>query len=274
MRKNSYIEIQVTITTVVVFLFFFITSCKKDEKIFIPTVTTSSVSNTTQNTATCGGIVTNDGGAIITARGVCWSLYANPTTEDSKTNEGAGNGTFISDLTGLTPNTPYFVRAYATNSAGTAYGNQQDFTTLPTPNLPALTTNDVTDKTQTTAKCGGNVTSDGGAAVTARGVCWSTSANPTVANSKTIDGTGSGSFISNLTGLSANTPYYVRAYATNSSGTSYGNQQSFTTLQNASTPTLTTNGVTDIAQTTATCGGNVTSDGGAVVTARGVCWST
>ena len=94
-------------------------------------------------------------------------------------------------------------------------------------NLPTVTTNAVTNITETTATCGGNVTSDGGATVTARGVCWSTSENPTVSNNHTNDGTGTGSFISSITGLSPGTTYYVRAYATNSAGTAYGEQRTF-----------------------------------------------
>ena len=99
-----------------------------------------------------------------------------------------------------------------------------------TQTVATVTTNNVTDIIQTTATCGGEVTSDGGAAVTARGVCWSTSQNPTVSDSHTTDGSGTGSFTSNITGLTENTTYYVRAYATNSEGTSYGEQKSFTTL--------------------------------------------
>lgn len=94
---------------------------------------------------------------------------------------------------------------------------------------PSLTTNVITSITPSSAVCGGNITSDGGASVTSRGVCWSTSANPTTADSKTQDGNGIGSFTSTITGLSYNTTYYVRAYATNSMGTSYGNNRNFTT---------------------------------------------
>jgi Protein of unknown function (DUF1566) len=96
--------------------------------------------------------------------------------------------------------------------------------------VPSVTTTAVTDITQTTATSGGNVTSDGGASVTARGVCWSLSSSPTTADSHTTDGSGTGVFVSNLTGLTANTLYYVKAYSTNSVGTSYGNQMSFTTV--------------------------------------------
>jgi uncharacterized protein (TIGR02145 family) len=194
----------------------------------IPTVTTTSVSNITQTTATSGGNVTSDGGSSVTARGVCWSTSPNPTLLNSHTSNGTGTGQFTSNLTGLTPNTPYYVRAYATNSIGTAYGNDNSFTTGAT--ISTVTTTSVTNITQTTATSGGNVTSDGGSSVTARGVCWSTLHNPTIANSFTTDGNGIGSFVSNLTGLSSNTLYYVRAYATNSVGTAYGNEVSFVSL--------------------------------------------
>ena len=94
---------------------------------------------------------------------------------------------------------------------------------------PTLTTVDVSGVANTVAVSGGNITSDNGSAVTARGVVWGTAENPTIASSKTTDGTGIGSFTSNITGLTANTNYYLRAYATNSGGTAYGNQLSFTT---------------------------------------------
>lgn len=104
--------------------------------------------------------------------------------------------------------------------------------------IPVLT-NEVVKITQTTATSGGNITSDGGATITARGVCWSTKQKPTIVDSKTTDGTGTGSFTSAITGLTANTKYYVRAYATNSVGTGYGNVMSFTTLEEISYGTMT-----------------------------------
>ena len=244
------------------------------QEITLPSVSTAPVTNITTNSATSGGTVTDDGGAFVSARGVCWSTSQNPTLADPYTTDGTGTGSYISQLTGLTSNTTYYVRAYATNSAGTSYGNQETFSTLVDPVLPTVTTNDATDITQTTATSGGNVVSDGGATVTIRGVCWSTSSNPTTSDNHTTDGSGIGAFISYLTGLTPNTFYYVRAYATNSVGTAYGNEITFTTLSNITLPTVTTDDATDITQTTATSGGNVTSNGGGTVTARGVCWST
>jgi hypothetical protein len=96
--------------------------------------------------------------------------------------------------------------------------------------VATVTTTAISDIDKTTATGGGNVTADGGATVTARGICWSTSQNPTISGSHTTDGTGTGSFTSSMTGLTANTTYYVRAYATNSAGTAYGEEMSFTTL--------------------------------------------
>jgi len=204
-----------------------------------PTVTTNSVSSITSNSAVCGGNVTSDGGSTVTARGVCWSITSNPTTDNSKTTDGSGTGSFTSIITGLNASTKYYVKAYATNSIGTAYGPNVDFITNPTTAKATVTTNSVSSITSNSAVCGGNVTSDGGTPVTARGVCWSITPNPTsINNSKTTDGSGTGSFTSSITGLNPSTKYYVRAYATNSIGTVYGSNVDFTT-GNGPTPVIT-----------------------------------
>ncbi len=247
-----------------------IDSCKKEP--VLPTLTTSDVTNVTINSVTSGGSITKDGGAAVTARGVCWATVANPTITDSFTSDSKGTGSFTSAITGLTPNTLYHIRAYATNSAGTAYGNDVSFTTTPIV-VPTLTTTIVSSITLTTAVSGGIITSDGNGAITARGVCWATTSTPTITNSLTTDSTGTGSFTSNLTGLLPATTYYVRAYATNSAGTAYGNEITFTTTS-VLVPTLTTTAVTSITTTSAASGGIITDDGGGAVTARGVCWAT
>ncbi len=239
-----------------------------------PTVTTNDVTSITSNSAVCGGNVTSDGGANVTARGVCYGTSQNPTISGNHTSDGNGTGQFTSTLTGLNENTTYYVRAYATNSEGTSYGEQKTFSTSHDVVAPTVTTNDVSAISTTTATCGGNVTSAGYGTVSARGVCWSTSQNPTVTGQHTTNGTGTGTFTSNISGLTTNTTYYVRAYATNEAGTAYGEQKTFTTNTDVTIPTVTTNNVSDITTTTATCGGNVTSDGGSTVTSRGVCWST
>ena len=240
----------------------------------LPTVTTGEVSNITQTSAQGSGNVTNDGGASVTERGVCWSTSHNPTISGSHAYNGTGTGGYTVNMTGLTANTHYYVRAYAKNSAGVSYGNEVDFTTAQNVSAPTVTTTQVTNVAQTTATGGGNVTNSGGATVTERGICWSTSHNPTTSGSHANSGTGTGSFTVNMTGLTANTTYYVRAYAINSAGTSYGSEVSFTTQQALTVPTVTTSQVTNIQQTSATGGGNVTNSGGANVTERGICWST
>ena len=419
----------------------------------LPTVTTTAASSITATTATSGGNVTDDGGVTVTARGVCYATTANPTTANSTVANGSGTGTFVANITGLTASTPYYVRAYATNSVGTAYGNQISFTTggssscgqsftdsrdatvyptvqigtqcwmgknlaylpsvvgpatgsdiipyyyvygyngtsvsvakatynyinygvlynwkaamngaasstanpsgvqgicptgwhLPSdaewtqlstylggpygvgdklketgnthwttsnnnatnssgftalpggcrsiygnfgnigssgywwtstvsnlslyaatyrtiyyqltsgnedtrtafsvrcvkdtstiiPSLPTVTTSAASSITSTTATSGGNVTADGGATVTARGVCYATTTNPTTANNTVASGNGTAQFVANITGLTASTTYYVRAYATNSVGTAYGNEINFTTFGNISCP--------------------------------------
>ncbi len=230
MLINSRARIPFLGVTILGFLsiFLLLTTCKRFEPVGFLHVNTGSVSQITSRSASAGGEVTDEGGNAVTARGVCWSTSNEPTISGNKTTDGSGRGSYTSSLTGLSPGTTYFVRAYATNSDGTTYGEEQRFTTASL-QMPTITTIEVTAITENSARSGGEVTDDGGATVTARGVCWATTANPTISGTKTTDGTGTGSFTSNITGLAPSTTYYVRAYATNSSGTSYGNEVSFAT---------------------------------------------
>ena len=190
----------------------------------IPLVNTSDITGLTASSASYGGNVTEDWTATVTARGICWNTSPTPNIANSKTTDGTGKGTFSGNISGLAGNTTYYLRAYATNSYGTSYGNEVSFTTLTPITAPLLTTSNVISTGISTASCGGNISTDGGAVVTSRGVCWSSSPGPTLSNSKTIDGRGIGSFTSALFALSGGVTYYVRAYATNSVGTSYGNE--------------------------------------------------
>ncbi len=191
----------------------------------VPVLTTTSPTAITSTSAQTGGTITSDGGSAITARGVCWGEFSFPTIADSKTTDGAGNGNFSSSMTNLLASKTYRVRAYATNSTGTGYGNE--FTVNATPGVPSLTTDPVNVDNKKWISGGSNLWK-GGANITERGVCWSTTPNPTIANNKTTEGPGDLGFTSRIF-LPANSTNYYRAYATNSYGTGYGNQITLTT---------------------------------------------
>ncbi len=242
-------------------------ACEPNPVVEKPNVVSFPVVEITETSAKTGGNVISDGGAEVTSRGMCWSINQNPTIEeDNKTVDGAGTGEFISNINELTDSTTYYIRAYAVNSVGVSYGEEYRFVTLKLEDegnddeegdgdnnggddeneedddnngdddevvieLPELVTLSVTQITETTAMSGGNITTDGGAEVTTKGVCWSTNQNPTIEDSYVINGNGVGEYVSYITGLTMNTTYYVRAYATNSKGTAYGEEISFTTLK-------------------------------------------
>jgi len=191
-----------------------------------PTVTTLAATAVAAPNATLNGTVNPNG--LATTYYFQWgtsTAYGNTTTTTS-----AGSGTTAvavsANITGLVAGTPYYFRLVATNSDGTAYGTDLTFT----PGAAVLTTTAATTITMNSAVSGGNITSDGGSPITARGVCWATTANPVATGLHTTDGSGTGTFTSTITGLSANTVYHVRAYATNASGTYYGADLTFTTL--------------------------------------------
>lgn len=208
-----------------------VTGCTKEtsDVRLDPALGTNKVFNITSSSATVTGFVVAEGDGI-TERGICYDVQPAPTVAKSKAifTGIPVKAAYDVTLTGLSFATTYYARAYATGPEGTVYGSERTFTTLPV--LATVTTVAATNVQGTTAVTGGNITADGGAAVTARGVCYGTSPAPTVTGNKTTDGEGLGDFVSNLTGLKGLTRYYARAYATNSAGTAYGNEISFTTL--------------------------------------------
>ncbi|NTW31029.1 MAG: LamG domain-containing protein [Bacteroidetes bacterium] len=210
-----------------------------------PSVTSPTSASITSTGATLGANVTSDGGATITARGTCWGTSANPTTnclaEGSTT-----SGVFTHARTGMPAGTLIYYRGYATNGAGTGYSSDDTFTTL---NIPTITTPTATYITSNSATMGANITSNGGATITSRGTCWGTSANPTT-NCVAEGGTATGIFTQARTGLSSSPVIYYRGYATNSVGTAYSSDGTFTTLFTPATINWNNSNVQEITLTT------------------------
>jgi uncharacterized protein (TIGR02145 family) len=225
----------------------------------------------TTNAALLGGFISGDGGSAITDRGFCWNTVANPTIDlTTKVSLGSIMGSYTFLLTDLLPGGTYHVRAYAKNEVGITYG--EDITFKTNALLPIVSTAAVTDITTSTAVSGGDITYDGGSSILDRGVCWSLSTNPTIdQNPKSVDGAGTGPFISTLSGLTSGRTYYVRAYATNSVGTVYGANRSFRVL---ALPEVLTTAISSLGNGTATSGGNATWDGGMPILSKGICWNT
>ena len=240
--------------------------------IYLPSLTTDPVLSITYNSAKSGGNIVSDGGAAVTARGVCWGTSLNPTTYNSKTSDGTGKGIYTSNITGLTSNTTYYIRAYAVNIRGTAYGTGLNFTTAVI-KLPIVTTGAITDITQNSAFCSGRASVVGWNDITERGFCWGASENPTINANKISCGTDTGFFSTTISGLTSGTGYYLRAYAINSLGTAYGAQFKFVTLL-VLLPVITLDSVNSITNSTAVVNANISDNGGSTITGYGVCWGT
>ena len=225
----------------------FLISCKK-ENVTVPVIVTEPITLITQISATSGGNVTSEGGSPVVTRGICWSTNADPTVADKTAISDGTTGSFSSQMTSLSVNTLYYVKAYATNKAGTGYGNQVTFTTSQIA-VPLLTTSDITMVNHFNARTGGNITTDYEGTVTERGVCWSRLHNPTIGDNRTIDTqTGIGSFVNDIYWIAPASTYYVRAYATNVAGTGYGNEVTITNPDNPIifNPSVTYGSVSDL----------------------------
>ena len=200
-------------------------SCEKPEDVkVLPTITTREISDITKFTATSGGNVIFDGGKMVTECGVCWDTTILPLATINKTIDGVGECMFTSLITSLKLNTTYYVRAYATTTNGTGYGDIIKFKTNPaTPPKLGITT--FTNISQTSVSWTCSIVSDGGAPVLKMGVRWGKAIPATYPNHWTIPTIWNHLDVNNLegiiTGLSPNTIYYLQPYATNYSGIGY-----------------------------------------------------
>jgi hypothetical protein len=193
-----------------------------------PTVTTDSITNIYANGALVYGNAVSSGGELVISKGICYGTSTAPTVAGNFVSYSTGGlGTYAAGINGLMPNTIYYTRAYATSIAGTSYGTQLTFTT--TNGIITLTSTAASAITSCTAMVGGTIVNVGGAPPSNTGIVYSTSPAPTLANSVLNLYSGAFSFSPTINGLVSNTTYYYKAFATNSIGTFYGNELSFTT---------------------------------------------
>lgn len=240
----------------------------------LPEVVTLSVTDISINTAKGHGEVIDEGESAVTERGICWGLNPEPDFNDNHQQDGSGLGDFSVAMTGLLSNQTYYVRAYAKNAQGTAFGNEMNFKALQVP--PTVTLDSVGSITASRAIVYGTLTNDDGVEIAELGVCWGTNANPNTNNSHIAIDVVTGAFSISIDGLSSGTTYYVRTYTIIGIDILYSSVSTFrTTVSLIYPPTVTTHAeVTEITLNSAVCGGYVSSDGGAPVSARGICWNT
>ena len=194
----------------------------------LPIITTTGVSNITLTSAICGGNIISTEGRSIISKGLVYSTSPNPSINDFVKNIGNGPESFVTFIDNLSPNTTYYIKSFASTNAGTAYGQEVVFRTLgPTP--PTVTTNSIENITNNSAIILGNITNSGNSPILSKGLVWSTNPNPTITDNIQTNSENQNLFSTTISNLSRNTQYYVRAFATNSLGTSYGNEIKFTT---------------------------------------------
>ena len=245
----------------------------------VPLVQTGGANFITTSSATIQGEIVEQGMSSVTKYGLCWSTNTNPNINDNPIEQsGGGNITdFSENITNLSPNTTYYYKAYAENNQGLAYGPEKSFAT--TNGEPSVLTGSFSNLTTTTVTLEGEITGEGDAAITEYGHCWSTSSDPNINNSSiSIGNNGSAGTIINseLTSLNIGTTYYYKAYATNTFGTAYGEQNTFTTSDG--TPTVSTTGAQFDNFNTWDCvytfSGEIISYGSAPITEVGIAFSS
>lgn len=199
----------------------------------IPTLSGTTVSEIGETSAKAVATVVSDGGISVSAKGFCYSSTNNqPTLEAGIVFSDASTGGSITGvLKDLEPNAKYYIRAYATNGEGTAYGVVNEFSTQKeSSSTPTVGVTVINTVTKTTAGVASSITNDGGAAITERGFCYSTvNTTPTISDNKINSDISQKDFTGSLESLTISTQYYIRAYAVNMNGISYGETNSFTT---------------------------------------------
>lgn len=239
----------------IILTIFIISSCK--EKPVPPVISTTPVSAITTTSAVSGGNVTDDGGASVISRGVCWDTSDSPVITNNKTSDSEGSGTFTSNLNQLTPNTSYFIRAYATNSAGTSYGSSVSFKTIG--DKPTSTSSNASEILTTSATLNGTVNPNSlSTTITFEYGLTTTYGNTSPATQSPLSGDSNGNVTTALTALSPGKIYHFRIKAENSLGIIYSNDMTFTTL--GQVPTVISQTTTNLQIGTATLNGSVNAN--------------
>lgn len=254
----------------------------------LPEVETLEITDMTPNSFTCKCNVKSEGASSLTERGVCWSTKI-PTIDDNKEKSGSGAGVYTCTINNITfdfNNVTYYACAYALNEFGVAYGEPIEITPskyaeFMTKKYPTVKTTELTDVSVNSFTCQCEVISEGGAMVVERGMCWSTSV-PTIKDNIVKCGVGIGVYSCNISNdlfdFSTMT-IYARAYAINEFGEAYSelieiNSEKLNEFMKIKLPTVETVGLTAMTSNSFTCKCNVVSQGKAIVTERGICWST
>ena len=230
---KTYNLLQRLLLVIPIIILIYLFSCEEIEYLKKPDVKTVKIENPTVSSVEATGEIVNLSKAKTQSYGFCWSVSENPAISDNVINLDLHSlkNIYKCVINEFEPGKQYYIRAFATNEAGIGYGKEINFTTAQSTSIPTVTTASASSVTETSAAVGGNVTAYGGATVTEKGVYYGTSSNPESTGTKVQIGSGTGSFSKTITGLTANTTYYVKAYAKNSEGTAYGSQGSFTTTQ-------------------------------------------
>jgi len=240
----------------------------------LATINTQPATTVISTNATLNATIDSLGDTPVTAYGFCWDINSIPTTNNSKNDLGncLSTGVISSVITSFSPSTKYYVRSYATNSGGTIYGNEINFST--TSGLASLSSQAASSILSTTATLNATILSLGDSPVTSYGFYLNTNGSPTITDFKFDLGATStlGVYTYNLTGISPNTTYYVRPYITNSAGTVTGSEISFSTPSGY--PTVSTQATTMVTGTTAILNGTLSGMGDTPPTSYGFCWST
>ena len=236
-----------------------------------PVITTNDASDITQNSAKVGGNISSDGGSTITERGVFYGLTEEVNSDSDAVKDSSTEvGSFTVSLTGLEKGTVYYFMAYAKNSSGYGYGEVKQLNTVGDP--PTVKTTQVNKVSGKQAEVTGEIESTGGEPLSSYGFAYSKNTSPTVDDTKIEVGQdGSGEFKATLTELDVSTKYYVRAYATNPRGTSYGEELSFTTSDGK--PGVTTLGYEDVTGNSVLVNGRIDDDGGEDLTSYGFAYA-